>query len=115
MAQLMNRLYIIHVIVITKYQTLLIFRGRRRVINQCLSVYCLSFRNSMIQFKNSPMNCGVPLLVAKMSSINDVDSLWILARLAPSPSRIRIFEKKSVILVCRSLAIHLNHYSSQQT
>ena len=28
----------------------------------------------------------------------------------------RIFEKKrSVILVCKSLAIHLNHYSSQQT
>ena len=70
------------------------------IINQCLSVYCLSFRNSMIQFKNLPMNCGVPLLVAKMSSINDVHSLWILARLAPSPSRIRIFKKKrSVILV----------------
>ena len=35
----------------------------------------------MIPFKNLPVNCGVPLLVAKIPSINDVHSLRILASL----------------------------------
>ena len=35
----------------------------------------------MIPFKNLAMKCGVPLLVAKMSSINDAHSLRILASL----------------------------------
>ena len=75
----MKRLYIIHVIVIVNIR-LLIFRGGRRGY-QCLSVNNLSFRNSMIPFKNLLVNCRLPLLAAKMSSINDTHLNRILASL----------------------------------
>ena len=67
----MNRLCIIHIMVISKYYS---------------SVDYLSSRNSMIPFKKFapkfPVNCGVPLLVAKIPSINDdAHPLRILASL----------------------------------
>ena len=56
---------------------------KEAVIYKCSSVHYLSFRNSMIPFKNLPINCGVPLLVAKIPSINDdAHSLRILASLS---------------------------------
>ena len=74
----MNRLYIIFVII--KYHPSVNSQGKEGVINQCSSVYYLSFRNSLIPFKNVPINC--PLLVTKMLSINDdAHSLSILASL----------------------------------
>ena len=79
----MNRLYIIHIIVISKYYSSIHFQGWKEGLSISVHLYTIyQFRNSKIPFQNLPINCGVPLLVAKISSVNDdAHSLCILASL----------------------------------
>ena len=91
MEQFMNRLYIIQRKKKSKYYSSIHFQGWKEgsSISVHLYAYYLSFRNSMIPFKNLPINCGVPLLVAKISSINDdAHSLRILASLLSLKSNV---------------------------
>ena len=86
MEPFMNRLYIIHIMVISKYYSSIHSQGWKEGSSIRVHLYTiyLIFRNSMIPFKDLPISCGggVPLLVAKIPSItDDTHSLRILASL----------------------------------